>query len=308
MSFIPTETLNMSQFSLDTGFDSVAGSPDPTYNPQILDGVELGKFFTRQVHHQGKYIEGITVDANGITLPQGYIFVLDPYLFYSGGVGARYANYFIWNIDNVDQDVPKWASNYASDLATLPNSEATTGRGYRGYKIVDTTLGAKVIKLIAKGPSWQAIAPVYFDVSATSSLTIVGNHKSHILIRAIPSADVVGQTVRELVIANDTYNLAGVSQVPDTALNKYLLFNRTTAGTWTYWLPANPQVGDWVGLFVVNNNTTSTCTITSPPTSQTLVSAKYGQLQTSAYMWQWTGVRWVEIPFSSQGLVKLPRA
>lgn len=308
MSFIPTETLNMSQFSLDTGFDSVAGSPNPTYNPQILDGVELAQFFTRQVHHQGRYIDGITVDANGITLPQGYIFVLDPYLFYSGGVGARYANYFIWNIDGVDIDTPKWASNYASDLATLPNSEATTGRGYRGYKIVDTTSGAKVVKLIAKGPSWAAIAPVYFDVSATATLTIAGNHKSHILIRAIPSADIVGQTVRQLVVGTDTYSLAGVSQIPDTQLNKYMLFERTTAGTWTYYTPVNPQVGDWIGLLVVNNNTTSTCTLTCQSPVQTLVSAKYGQLQTSAYMFQWTGVRWVEIPFSSQGLVKLPRA
>lgn len=304
MSFIPTETLNMSQFSLDTGFDSVAGSPDPTYNPQILDGIELGKFFTRQVHHQGKYIEGITVDANGITLPQGYIFVLDPYMFYSGGVGARFNNHFVWNIDGVDIDVPKWASHYASDQAVTGGN----GRGYRGYKIVDTTSGAKVVKLIAKGTEWLDGAPYYFDVSATATLSIVGTHKSHILIRAIPSADIVGQTVRELVVGTDTYSLAGISQIPDTQLNKYMLFERTTAGTWTYYTPINPQVGDWIGLLVVNNNTTSTCTLTCQSPVQTLVSAKYGQLQTSAYMFQWTGVRWVEIPFSSQGLVKLPRA
>jgi hypothetical protein len=314
MSFIPTETLNMSQFSLDTGFDSVAGSPDPTYNPRILDGVELGQFFTRQVHHQGRYIDGITVDVNGITLPQGYIFILDPYLMYAGGTVLKYTNHFIWNIDGVDIDVPKWASNYAHDLNAI-TGETINGRGYRGYKIVDTTSGAKVVKLIAKGEAWAAMGDVYFDVIGNNT-AITGTHKSHILIRAIPSADVVGQTVRELNTTwqsidgfsqtADAVLLGATSQLPASALNKYLIFNR--AQTSSYFTPTNPQVGDWIGLMVVNNLATYTMTLTHSTPNQQLIASVYGTLQTTAFMWIWTGIRWVEIPFSSQGLVKLPRA
>lgn len=306
MSYIPTQTLNMSMFSLDTGFDSVAGSPDATYNPQILENVELAKFFTRQVHYQGKYIEGIVVDANGITLPQGYIFVLDPYLFYSGGTNQTYANYFIWNIDGVDSDVPKWASNYATDVG-ISAPEVANGRGYRGYKIVDTTSGAKVIKLKAMGNSWSLMGTVYFDVEATST-AIPSTHKSHILIKAIPSADITNPVIRELNTATECVFPASTSQLDSSALNKYIVFTRTTAGAWTYYTPLNPQVGDWIGLMIVNSNSTSTITLTCQSPAQTLVSAKYGSLQSTCYMWIWTGIRWVEIPFSSQGLVKLPRA
>lgn len=306
----------MSLFSLDTGFDSTPGSPDATYNPQILDGVELAQFFTRQVHFQGRYISGITVNSDGITLPQGYIFILDPYLLYSFGSAIKYANYFIWNIDGVDIDTPKWASNYATDVG-IAAPEVSNGRGYRGLKIIDTTSGSKVVKLKAMGPSWVLMGNVYFDVIGDNT-AITGTYKSHILIKAIPSADIIGQTVREL---NTTWQTidgfsqtvdavlpAGVSQLPNSALNKYIVFARTTAGNWTYYTPTNPQVGDWIGLMVINNNTTSNVTLTCQSPNQVLVASLYGQLQTTAFMWKWTGIRWVEIPFSSQGLVKLPRA
>ncbi len=85
MSYIPNLSTGQSIFALETTFQSTPGTQDPTYNPRILDGVELHQFFTTQAHYIGKYIEGIIVNTNGITFPQGWYFVLDPYLYYSSG-------------------------------------------------------------------------------------------------------------------------------------------------------------------------------------------------------------------------------
>ncbi len=82
MSHIPIQSTNQSIFAIETGFDSVLGVQDPVYNPRILDGLEVHQFFTRQVHYAGKYIEGVSVSTNGISLPVGYYFLLDPYMYY----------------------------------------------------------------------------------------------------------------------------------------------------------------------------------------------------------------------------------
>jgi hypothetical protein len=314
MSHIPINSFNMSLFSLDTGFDSVAGTIDPTYNPRILSGSELHQFFTRQIHISGKYIDGITVDTNGIVLPQGYMYVLDPYLYYSSGTTWRNGPYFIWDVDGVDQDHPRWSSHYAAVELSYASPDENNKRGYRGLKYLDCSLSSKTLKIKALGP-WSAMGNVYFDNQQTNAV-ITSTHKSHILIHAIPSVDVVNQTVRQLDTAWTTIDgfsqtvdavlLGTVTQIPNSALNKYLIFNRLQ--TTSYTTPTSPQTGDWLGVILTNNNATYTMTLSCATPTQTLLSAVDGLEQQTCFMWTWTGIRWVEIPFSSQGLVKLPRA
>ena len=318
MSYIPHSTLNMSQFSLDTTFASVPGTQDPTYNPLIVDGLEVHQFFTTQTHMNGKYIDGITVDSNGIVFPQGYSYILDPFFYYSSGTTWRHSPHFIWVIDGVDQAWPKFASQYASDQNSMvaPN-DSNNGRGYRGLKYLDCSLSSKTVKIRAVGP-WSAMGSVYWDNQQTNA-SLLNNNKSHILIHAIPSADIVNQTPRVLdstqVLTNGWYQSADcifpstVSQLPADALNKYIVATRAVAGSYTYYTPLNPQVGDWLGFIATANLATSLFSLTCQSPSQSLVSGLAGTHPQTCFGFRWTGARWVEVPFSSlTGLVKLPRA
>ena len=317
MSFIPTDTLNMSLFSLDTGFDSTPGIYDPVYNPRIVEGTEIAKFFTRQVHFNGRYVDGIVVDANGITLPQGYVYILDPILFYSGGgtSNTRVMNHFRYEIEGIDIANPKWASHYATDVV-VSNGETIASRGYKGFKYIDCSLTSKNVKIKAWG-DWAGLGNVYFDVEHNNT-SITVTHKSHILIHAIPSDDLTNQTVRTLDASQTLINgwlqsvdcifPSTVSQLPADALNKYVVCTRTVAGSYTYYTPLNPTKGDWIGFIMTGNVATANFTLTCQSPAQTLVAAGTGTQMETCFMWQWTGSRWVQIPFSSQGLVKLPRA
>lgn len=305
----------MSQFSLDTGFDSVPGTQDLTYNPRILDGLEVHQFFTRQVHINGKYIEGITVDENGIVLPQGYSYVLDPYFYYSSGSTWRHNPHFIWVVDGVDQSFPRFASQYASDISpTAP--DIANGRGYRGLKYIDCSLSSKTVKIRAVG-TWDLMGNVYWDNQQTNA-TLTASHKSHILIDAIPSADIVNQTPRTLdatqTLINGWYQSVDcifpntVSQLPADALNKYIVATRTVSGAYTYYTPLNPQVGDWLGFMVTSAPSGSTFTLSCQSPAQTLMAGVSGANSNTAFMFIWSGARWVEIPFTDHEFVKLPRA
>ena len=315
MSYIPHSTLNMSQFSLDTTFESTQGNQDTIYNPLIIDGLEVHKFFTTQTHMNGKYIEGITVDSNGIVFPQGYSYILDPFFYYSSGTTWRHAPHFIWVIDGVDQAWPKFASQYASDV--IPSSpDLPNGRGYRGLKYLDCSLSSKTVKIRAVGP-WSAMGNVYWDNQQTSAAQL-NNNKSHILIHAIPSADIVNQTPRTLLTSpttnlgaagaysDDCFFTGTVSQLPSQALNKYWVFNLST--TITYLTPLNPQVGDWFRIMVVRNNSTNLVSVSCSNPVQSLVSGVAGTHQSTCFGFKWTGARWVEIPFTDNEIVKLPRA
>lgn len=316
MSYIPHTTLNMSQFSLDTGFDSVPGTQDPTYNPRILDGVEVHKFFTRQVHLNGKYIEGITVDENGIVLPQGYSYVLDPYFYYSSGSAWKHAPHFIWVVDGVDQAFPRFASQYAGDVTPSTTGDVANGRGYRGLKYIDCSLTSKTVKVRAVGP-WDFMGNVYWDNQQTNA-TLTAAHKSHILCYAIPSADIVNETPRTLDATQSTINgwlqssecifPTNVSQLPADALNKYIVCTRTVSGAYTYYTPLNPNVGDWLGFVVTSAPSACTFTLSCQSPAQTLASAVSGATSNTAFMFVWTGARWVETPFTDHEFVKLPRA
>ncbi len=319
MSYIPHSTLNMSQFSLDTGFDSVPGTQDPTYNPLIVDGLEVHQFFTTQTHMNGKYIEGITVDSNGIVFPQGYSYILDPFFYYSSGTTWRHSPHFIWVIDGVDQAWPKFASQYASDQNSMvaPN-DSNNGRGYRGLKYLDCSLSSKTVKIRAVGP-WSAMGSVYWDNQQTNA-SLLNNNKSHILIHAIPSADIANQTPRVLdstqVLTNGWYQNAdciwasAVSQLPADALNKYVICTATAASTsYIYYTPSNPSVGDWLGFIITSNSSSTTFTVNVLSPLQNLVlSGVAGTHTNTCFGFKWTGARWVEVPFTSlTGLVKLPR-
>lgn len=314
MSHIPIPTLNMSQFSLDTGFDSVAGTIDPIYNPRILDGLELHQFFTRQTHLNGKYVDGITVDSNGIVLPQGYSYILDPMIYYSSGSTWLHSPHFVWIVDGVELAAPRFASHYASDtITTAP--DVGNGRGYRGLIYLDCSVASKTVKLIARG-IWANMGNVYFDNQQTNA-AITSTHKSHILCYAIPSAAIDNPTVRELDTTwqlingwNQTVDCilpTNVSQLPADALNKYIVFARDVAGTWTYYTPLNPQVGDWLGVIVTNATTTSGFVLTCQSPVQTLVASTTGIYSETTFMFIWTGNLWKQIPFHEKGHVKLRR-
>lgn len=304
----------MSQFSLDTGFDSVAGTIDPTYNPRILDGLELHQFFTRQVHLNGKYIDGITVDSNGIVLPQGYSYILDPMMYYSSGSTWLHSPHFVWVVDGTELEAPRFASHYASDTSTTA-PDVGNGRGYRGLIYLDCSSAPKTVKLIARG-IWANMGNVYFDNQQTNA-AITSTHKSHILCYAIPSSAIDNPTVRELDTTwqlingwNQTVDCilpAGLSQLPADALNKYIVFARDVAGTWTYYTPLNPQVGDWLGVMVTNATTASGFVLSCQSPVQTLVASTTGRYGETAFMFVWTGNFWKRIPFHEKGYVKLRR-
>ncbi len=316
MTHIPLSTLNMSQFSLDTGFDSVPGTQDPIYNPLIVDGLEVHQFFTTQTHMNGRYIENITVSTDGIVFPQGYSYILDPFFYYSSGTTYRHAPHFIWVVDGVDQEFPKFASHYVAD--TIPTSpDLPNGRSYRGLKYLDCSLSSKTLKIRAVGP-WSAMGNVYWDNQQTNA-ALTSSHKSHILIHAIPSVSITNPTPRVLDATQTNINSwlqsadcifpSTVSQLPSDALNKYIICTRAVAGTYTYNTPLNPNVGDWLGFVVTSSLATATFSLTCATPSQTLTSAIIGNSQNTCYGFLWTGARWVEIPFTDlTGLIKLPRA
>lgn len=317
MSHIPHSTLNMSQFSLDTGFDSVPGTQDPTYNPLITEGLEVHQFFTRQTHMNGRYIDGITADSNGIVLPQGYSYVLDPYFYYSSGTTYRHGPHFIWVVDGVDQSFPKFASHYGSDQPVV-SPDSPNGRGYRGLKYLNCSLSSKTVKIRAVGP-WSAMGNVYWDNQQTNA-TLLSTHKSHILIYAIPSADIVNQTPRTLDATQtdvggwlqsvDCIFPSTVSQLPSAALNRYIVCTRAVAGSYTYTAPilAERQKGDWMGFIVTSTTTGANFTLNSANPNQTLVTSVASNATNTAFMFVWTGSRWVETPFTDHEFVKLPRA
>ena len=304
MSHIPIQSTNQSIFTLETGFDSVAGVQDPTYNPRILDGVEVHQFFTRQVHFVGKYIEGVSTSVDGLVLPQGYYFLLDPYMYYSGGSTYVRTPYFTWNIDGVDT-VPRFQSHYLSDQPTGSNAS------YRGLRFVDCSASSKTLKIVARGAGWASMGNVYFDNQQTTT-ALTTSHKSHIDIYAIEVASYVNPVVSTLDATNSIASWGGAQQMPAETLNKFWV--NTTALTQTFYAPIPSQVGDWFGFFQLNNSTTAAITITSPPTSQTLISSVVGSTGAAnnnkdmggrvAWKWVWTGKRWVEVPVSNEGYVK----
>jgi hypothetical protein len=318
MSYIPIETLNMSLFSLDTGFNSTPGTQDPIFNPLIVEGLEVHSFFTAQTQMNGKYIDNITIDNNGIVLPQGYSYILDPYFYYSSGTAWKHAPHFIWVVDGVDQAFPRFSSQYAGDNIPSTTGDIANGRGYRGLKYIDCSLASKTVKIRAVGP-WNLMGNVYWDNQQTNT-ALTSSHKSHILIYAIPSASIENQTPRTLDATQTLINGWNQSvdcifpttsaQLPADALNKYIVCTRTTASTsFTYNTPANPVVGDWLGFIVASNSNSTLFTLSCLSPTQTLVSNVSGYSQNTCYGFKWTGVRWVEVPFTSlTGLVKLPRA
>jgi len=321
MSYIPTQTLNMSLFSLETSFDSVPGTQDPTYNPLIVDGLEIHGFLDRQTHISGKYIEGITVDPTGIYLPQGYSYILDPYIYYSSGTTYQPSPYFSWIIDGVEDTTLKFASHYATDVGvSAPNT--ATGRGYRGLKYIDCSSASKVIKLKAQGV-WSSMGNVYFDNQQTNAV-LTSTHKSHILVYAIPSADITTPSITSLDMSFTSLGTSGsystnafflgatlqTIQLPTEALNKYCIYNPpstpTPANDTNYRTPTNPSVGDFIGLMIARGAVSTTAAVSCVSPAQTLLTATSASNTNTCYMWQWTGIRWVEIPFSTFGLVKIP--
>jgi len=59
-----------------------------------------------------------------------------------------------------------------------------------------------------------------------------------------------------------------------------------------------------IGLMIASVAVSSTATVSCVSLAQTLLTAT--NALNTCYMWQWTGIRWVEIPFSTFGLVKIP--
>lgn len=322
MSHLPTIGPSSSLMSLDTAFVSMPGVPDPVYNPIIVDGLYVHSFFTTQTHFAGRTIEGITVDSDGIVLPSGYHFLLDPLLYYSSGSTWLHSPHFIWEINGVEQTTPKFGSHYASDnnLQTAPDSN--NGRGYSGIIYVDCSLASKTLKLKAVGP-WVNMGNVYFDTQQTNA-TLTTSNRSHILIHAFANANIINPTVRELIITPTTSVNGGVDgsyttdvyfagsgtalTLPVEALNKYFIFNGATSAT--YQMPAleSRNVGDWIGLIQAKSGSSIFVTIQSSNPTQILVSSLTASSPSNGLMWMWTGSRWSEIPFSTKGVVKLPRA
>lgn len=305
MSYIPTQSTNQSYFCLETGFDSVAGVQDAVYNPRILNGLEVHQFFTRQIHFVGKYIEGISTSIDGIVLPQGYYFLLDPYMYYSSGTTYVATPYFTWNINGVDT-IPRFQSHYVSDQPTGSNAS------YRGLLFVDCSSSSKTVKIIARGAGWASMGNVYFDNQQTTT-ALTTTHKSHIDIYAINATTYANPIVRTLDASETISSWGGAQQMPTEALNKF--FVNTTVVTQTYFAPIPTQIGDWFGFIQRADSATASITITSPQTSQTLASAvrtAYGAAggtremgHQSAFKWVWSGCKWVSVPVSSDGYVKI---
>lgn len=305
MSHIPIQSTNQSVFAIETGFNSVAGVQDPTYNPRILDGVELHQFFTRQQHYAGKYIEGVSVSNAGISLPAGYYFVLDPYMYYSSGTTYVATPYLTWNIDGVDT-IPRFQSHYMTDQPSGSNAS------YRGLLFVDCSSSSKTVKIIARGAGWSTMGNVYFDNQQTTAV-ITTRHKSHIDIYAINATTYANPVVRTLDASEKITSWGTAQQMPPEALNKFWV--NTVSWTQTFYAPIPTQAGDWFGFMQMDNSTTAAITITSPPTSQTLVSAVVGSSGTAganramggqnSWKWVWSGIRWVEVPISNDGYVKI---
>jgi hypothetical protein len=61
-----------------------------------------------------------------------------------------------------------------------------------------------------------------------------------------------------------------------------------------------------IGLMIARVAVSSTATVSCSSPAQTLLTATNALNTNTCYMWQWTGIRWVEIPFSTFGLVKIP--
>lgn len=323
MSHFPQNGVSSSLLSLDTTFVATPGSPDPVYNPIITDGVFVHEFFTTQTHFTGRMIDGISVDANGIILPSGYHFVVDPFLYYSSGTTWLHSPHFIWQIDGVDQTYPRFASHYASDNNLQIAPDSNNGRAYSGIIYVDCSLASKTLKLKAVGP-WDSMGTVYFDTQQTNA-TLTTPHKSHILIHAIAAENAVNPTVRQLAFTPTTPVNGGTDgsytadvyfpgagsalTLPVEAMNKYLVFNG--ASTAVYQMPplASRTIGDWLGLIQAKGGGSGLqVSIQSSNPTQTLVSGLSASSASNGYMWTWTGARWLEIPFSSQGVVKIPSA
>jgi len=298
MSYIPNLSTGQSIFALETTFQSTPGTQDPTYNPRILDGVELHQFFTTQAHYIGKYIEGIIVNTNGITFPQGWYFVLDPYLYYSSGTTYNGSPYLTWNINGSDV-LPRFQSHYING-----NEGAGASNGsYRGLRFLDCSTSSQTVKLIARGAGWASMGNVYFDNKQTSSAS-TANHRSNITIYAIDATTYQNPTVRTLDASEKASSIT---------LNKFWVNTTSTTTSATYNAPTPTQAGDWFGLMQLNPST-GAITITSPSTSQTLVSSVRGQSTTTlssdqgmrtSFKWVWSGIRWVEVPISQNEFVKI---
>jgi hypothetical protein len=293
MSHIPIQSTNQSIFAIETGFDSVLGVQDPVYNPRILAGLEVHQFFTRQVHYVGKYIEGVSVSTNGISLPVGYYFLLDPYMYYSSGTTYNATPYFTWNIDGVDT-IPRFQSHYMSDQPTGSNAS------YRGLRFVDCSTSSKTLKIVARGAGWASMGNVYFDNQQTTAAA-TATHKSHIDIYAIDASTYQNPTVTVLDASNSTGSWGSAQQMPESTLNKFWV--NTVSFTQTFYAPIPTQAGDWFGFMQMDNSTTQAITITSPPSSQTLVSSVTGSHGAAgnardmgarvAWKWVWSGIRWL---------------
>ena len=65
-------------------------------------------------------------------------------------------------------------------------------------------------------------------------------------------------------------------------------------------------IGDFIGLMIARGAVSSTAAVSCSSPAQTLLTATNALNTNTCYMWQWTGIRWVEIPFSTFGLVKIP--
>lgn len=302
MSYIPNLSTSQSVFALETTFQSVPGTQDPTYNPRILDGVELHQFFTTQSHYIGRYVEGITADANGITFPQGWYFVLDPYMYYSSGTTYVATPYLTWNINGVDV-LPRFQSHYLADQPGGSNAS------YRGLRFLDCSASSQTVKLIARGAGWASMGNVYFD-NKQSSTAPTANHRSNIMVYAINATTYQNPTVRTLGASELQGAWATGNTIPQEGLNKFWV--NTIARTGTVTAPTPTQAGDWFGFMQLNNDSTSAITIVG--NGQTLVSGVVGNSGSTinadmggrnTWKWVWTGIRWVEVPISQNEFVKI---
>lgn len=325
MSHIPVSSLSSTQFHIDTGFTPTPGVQDNTYNPKLVDGLFLHQLFGNINHLHGPQLPtSITVDSNGILLPAGYHYVLEPYLAYSSGSTWLNTPHFLWQVDGVDQDFPKWASHYATDSAAVltTSGETANGRGYRGLLYVDCSLASKSVKLKAVG-NWSGMGDVYFDNQQTTT-ALATPSRSSILITAINANNVVNPTIRTLDITTgitqinggvdgsynqDCYFPGTTLSLPVECLNRYFITTGATSVIYTLPDVSLRTPGDWFG-YIYNkpggSGVTNDISSTSP--TQTLISGVNSTVVSHAWMFEWTGARWISIPFSSKGYVKIPNS
>lgn len=295
MSYIPTQSTSQSVFALETGFDSVIGTIDATYNPRIIDGSQLHHFFTRQSHYVGKYVNGITTSTSGITFPQGWYFVLDPSMYYSSGTTQQYTQYLTWNINGVDV-LPRFQSHYLTDQPAGSNAS------YRGLRFLDCSASSQTVKIIARGAGWASMGNCYFDNQQGTTNTS-GRHKSNIMVYAINATTYQNPTVRTLDASEVQGAWASGNTIPQEGLNKFWV--NTIARTGTITAPTPTQAGDWFGFMQLNNDSSSLITIVG--NGQTLVSNVAGNqtnTNNNTWKWVWTGIRWVEVPISQDEFIK----